>query len=139
MVNFKLGNKNVDLNKLFEGLSLDKRNLFLKKYDTNGDKNLEFDKLYDKYPEVGETSFFDSESGEKTLQLMEEYPVFVEQNNITMDNFHEMETLIYQKMSDLGIHDSDWDRVMKLIKNRYHQDVISNDARVKEINSKWTK
>lgn len=37
MVNFKLENKNVDLNKLFEGLSLDKRNLFLKKYDTNGD------------------------------------------------------------------------------------------------------
>ena len=103
----------------------------------DGAKNLEFDKLYDKYPEVGETSFFDSESREKALQLMEEYPDFVEQNGITMENFHEMETIIYQKMSDLGINDSDWDRVMKLIKERYHQDVISNDTRVKEINNKF--
>ena len=37
MVNFKLDNKNIDLNKFLEGLSLDTKNLFLKKYDTNGD------------------------------------------------------------------------------------------------------
>ena len=103
----------------------------------NNTGELDYGKLYDKYPEVGETGFFDSESINKTLQLMEEYPDFVKQNDITMENFHEMETLIYQKMSDLGINNSDWDRVMNLIKERYHQDVISNDVRVKEINNKF--
>lgn len=89
------------------------------------------DEMYEKYPEVAETAFFDYDTRSKLYQILEEYPEKMK----SMGEF-DSQTL-YQIIGEYGVHDADLDRVFDIVKKRYHADVIAKETRIKDIHNKY--
>lgn len=96
-------------------------------------QEFDYDELIKKYPEVENTTFFGgTKSQSEALKFLEEYPTILKEEGITTENFHDLEYLIYRRISGFDINPNDHDRVFNIVKKYYHQDVIKLDATAKE-------
>lgn len=101
-------------------------------------QKIDYNALMEKYPQVSETSFLGGiDSAKETMKFLEDYPSIMQKEGISFDNFHDMEFVIYQYIAKLDIPSGDYDRVFKLVKEHYHQDVIKNDARIKAVTQQF--
>jgi len=90
------------------------------------------EKFGDKYPEVvNETNFRDDATAANLIKLMENYDI-----NMNYNNFNKQ--VIYSEIYQAGItNDADMDIAFKMIKERFHADVIARETHVAALKSKY--
>ena len=90
------------------------------------------DELYAKYEkDVYETAFFDSESRAKAVEIMEAYEKHIAGKNIDYSNFDSRD--IYEFINKYDVNSNDVDRIEKLIKERFHKNVIQEEVRINSL------
>ncbi|MBR6723475.1 hypothetical protein IKL64_08480 [bacterium] len=90
------------------------------------------DAYQDVYPEISEAGFRDDDAAVKLILLMEDYDA----TNITYQNFDQQ--ALYGKIYGAGItNDADMDIAFKIVKERFHADVIADEVRIKDLKAKY--
>ena len=90
------------------------------------------DAYQDVYPEISKAGFRDDDAAVKLILLMEDYDA----TNITYQNFDQQ--ALYGKIYGAGItNDADMDIAFKIVKERFHADVIADEVRIKDLKAKY--
>ena len=97
-------------------------------------KRLEYAKYSEKYSELKDIPFRDDDSLVKVGKAMEEYELYLKDNEINFDNFDSTE--IYMRLSALT-KDADVDLAFDFMKKKYHPDVIAYEAKLLGIKNKY--
>lgn len=91
------------------------------------------DELYAKYEKEMDSQFFNDDTRNKLVKLMENYPE--ELKSQTPADFNPTE--IYQLINSYGINDNDLDRAFNLIKERFHSNIIKHETYIKTMKEKY--
>lgn len=96
-----------------------------------------YDELLAKYPEVN-NKFYSTEAENQVFDFLEDYTNILGDREITFDNFKEYTTELYQEIYSRcdALSDTEKDVLFKIVKERYHKNVIAEEIRFKDIQAR---